>query len=157
MKLNDSEAFHVMGQKYSVGGWGLSKDMNKALELWHQAAELGLCKAHYNLSIVYLHGDGVGEDDEKFVLHIKIAAIGGHEGARYMLGVVERGIACEIAVEEHDGAEHNNGRMDRAMNHFMIGARAGEERCLKEVGVGYKAGFVTKDDYANTLRAIKPL
>lgn len=99
MKLNDSEAFHVMGQKYSVGGWGLSKDMNKALELWHQAAELGLCKAHYNLSIVYLHGDGVGEDDEKFVLHIKIAAIGGHEGARYMLGVVERGIACEIAVD----------------------------------------------------------
>lgn len=63
--------------------------------------------------------------------------MGGHEYARYKLGMVE----------------FYTGNIERAMKHHMIGARAGEERCLKEVGVGYKAGFVTKDDYANTLHS----
>ena len=43
--------------------------------------------------------------------------------------------------------------IDRAMKHFMIGAKAGEDDSLKKVGEGYKAGYVTKDDYASTLRA----
>jgi len=43
--------------------------------------------------------------------------------------------------------------MDRAMKHFIIGARSGFDESLKAVGEGYKAGQVTKDEYANTLRA----
>lgn len=47
------------------------------------------------------------------------------------------------------------GNMDRAMKHFMIAARSGMDVSLKEVGEGYKAGHVTKDEYASTLRVYK--
>ena len=45
------------------------------------------------------------------------------------------------------------GRMDRAMKHFMIAAKSGYDKCLKEIGTGYKSGHVTKDDYTKALRA----
>ena len=48
--------------------------------------------------------------------HSRLAAIGGHEGARHMLGVMEV----------------KNDNVDRAMKHFLIAARAGEDKSLKE-------------------------
>jgi len=41
MKLNDAEAFDRLGDAYKVQEWGLKQDMNKSLELWSRAAELG--------------------------------------------------------------------------------------------------------------------
>jgi hypothetical protein len=41
------------------------------------------------------------------------------------------------------------------MKHYMIAARGGLDNSLKKVGEGYKAGHVTKDEYARTLRAHK--
>ena len=38
-----------------------------------------------------------------------------------------------------------------AMKHFMISARAGYCDSLKEVGEGYKAGLVTKEEYMQML------
>ena len=38
------------------------------------------------------------------------------------------------------------------MKHYIVAARAGCDLSLKSVGEGYKAGHVTKDDYATTLR-----
>ena len=70
----------------------------------------------------------------KVIHHWKLAAIGGHEAARYNLGVV----TC------------NN---ELSMRHFIIAARSGYDIALKKVGEGYKAGHVTKDEYANALRA----
>ena len=49
--------------------------------------------------------------------------------------------------------EEENGNIDRAMRHFLIAARSGLNEGLKKIGEGYKAGHVTKDDYASTLRA----
>ena len=69
--------------------------------------------------------------------HLRLAAIGGHEISRHMLGSIEA----------------NRGIMDRAMKHYMIAARCGYEDSLKKVGEGYKAGHVTKDEYASALRA----
>ena len=34
--------------------------------------------------------------------------------------------------------------------HYMIAAKSGYDNSLKAVGVGYKAGHVTKDEYAIT-------
>ena len=45
--------------------------------------------------------------------------------------------------------------MDRAMKHFMIAAKIGCDASLEEVSERYKAGHVTKDEYASTLRAYK--
>jgi hypothetical protein len=43
-------------------------------------------------------------------------------------------------------------RVGRAMEHFMIAAKSGLDDSLKSVGHGYKHKWVTKDEYASTLR-----
>jgi len=136
-KLNDAEAFFTLGMKYYRGKLGLSCNMNKAFELMNRAAELGSVRAHYNLALAYWKGDGVEKDTSKAMHHTKLAAIGGHEIARHTL-----------AIEEV-----KNGNMVLAMKHFIIAAKSGEDDSLKKVGLGYKDGLVTKDEYASTLRA----
>ena len=71
---------------------------------------------------------------DKALHHFNLAAIGGHEKARYNLAAMEV-------------------NKDRSMKHFIIAARSGLDESLKKVGEGYKAGYVTKEDYASTLRA----
>ena len=51
----------------------------------------------------------------------------------------------------------SNGNLNRAMKHFMIAAKSGYDISLKEVGKGYKAGLITKDEYARTLRAYQDI
>ena len=139
MKLNDSEAYHELGFSYFRGTDGLPQDHRKGFELMTRAAELGSINGHFELGYCFQVGNVVEKDMEKAIHHYKLAAMGGHENARYNLGRIEG----------------MNGNDDRAMKHFMIGARSGEDDSLKEVGFGYKHGLVTKDEYANTLRAHK--
>ena len=81
-------------------------------------------------------GEGVEKDLKKRVYHLEEAAIGGHPGARFDLGV----------------HEHSNGRTNRAMKHFIIAANLGDDDSLYNVKVGFIDGFVSKDDYASALR-----
>ena len=141
IKLNDHEALRILGCSYRSGQLGLEKNWTKALELWKKSAELGSIRAHDHLAMAYCSGRGVEQDMNKAIHHWKLAAIGGHETARHCLG----------AMEADNGI--SNGNMNRAMKHFMIAAKSGFDKSLKEVGEGYKAGHVTKDDYASTLRA----
>ena len=57
--------------------------------------------------------------------------------ARYNLG----------ALEGQTGNHH------RATKHFIIAAKAGHTESLDVVKKGFTKGFVTKDEYASTLRA----
>ena len=138
MKLNDAVAFHFLGMEYRDGGSGLKQDYRKAFELYTQAAELGSIKAHYSIALAYSGSKGVDHDTKKAIYHYKLAAIGGHEAARHILGCTEKQL---------------NNNVDRAMKHYMIAARSGFDESLKAVGEGYRAGQVTKDEYGNTLRA----
>jgi len=139
MKVKDAEAFRMLGKCYLDGGGFVKKSINKAIELWNRAVELGSIGVHYYLATEYMEGRYVGRNPTIALHHFKMAAIGGHEKARYYLGLFE----------------YDNGNHHRAMKHFMIAARSGYDDALKEVGMGYKAGHVTKDDYASTLRAYK--
>ena len=134
MELNDAAAYNELGINYRVGAMGLPKDSNKAIGLWTKAAELGSARAHYSLANAYL---GDERDIEKAIHHYKLAAMGGHEVARHSLGVYE----------------YDKDNIGRAMKHLMIAARCGFELSLKVIGEAYKAGHVTKDEYACTLRA----
>jgi len=134
VKLNDAYAFYELAANYFTGTSCLPQDRSKSHELWNQAADLGYPQAHFNLAREYGEGN---HDEEKAIQHYKLAAIGGHELARHNLGV----------------EEYKSGNIARANKHFMISARSGYDKSLKEVGEGYKAGQVTKDDYAKTLRA----
>ncbi len=101
-----------------------------------KAAGLGDIEAHYNLSVAYHLGKGVEEDEKKEEYHLEIAAIGGHPEARYNLGCYEG----------------RNGRHERAMQHFIIAAKLGDDRALEAVKRGFAVGFVSKDDYEAALR-----
>jgi TPR repeat protein len=66
------------------------------------------------------------------------AAIGGHPSARHNLG-------CEEAC---------NGRLDRAVKHFIIAAKLGYDDSLLTLKKCYSTGHISKeDDFAAALRA----
>lgn len=148
MKLNDPGGIYALGTHYHLGEFGLPQSTKKAIELWRRAAELGHLEAHKTIGTLYLEGVGVEKDMEKAVYHWELAAIGGHENARYNLGINE--------IDKWRHKEDSN-TMYRAMKHFTISARAGCDKSLRYVGIGYatKDGIITKDEYATTLRAHK--
>ena len=132
IKANDPAALCQMGVDHRNEG-----DHGKAFEYWEKAAELGDPEAHNMMSIAYHEGEGVVKDEEKAVYHLEKAAIGGHYLARHNLGSTEAA----------------NGRMDRAVKHFIIAANLGHEDSMKELWKYYSAGRITKQDLDATLRS----
>jgi len=134
---NDAWAIYNLGKYYQFGMKGLRQDHSKTLELFHESAKLGHHPAHYDLSVCYREGGIIERDTRKATHHGQLAAMAGNVHARYNLG-------CD---------EYNAGNMDRAYKHLMISANDGCDLSMKEVQEGYRRGFVTKDDYAETIRA----
>ena len=71
--------------------------------------------------------------------YYEIAAKGGHDQARCNLGVLQ----------------YNAGNISTGMKHFMISAAQGNDESLQSVKNGYMEGHLTKDDFAQALRAHK--
>ncbi|KAK1733467.1 Sel1-like repeat family protein [Skeletonema marinoi] len=129
---NDPVALLQMGvRRYGDG------DYDGAFRYANKAAELGDAGAHYQLACLYFEGKGVEKDEKKAVYHLEQAAIGGHPLARYNLGANEK----------------NNGRMDRAVKHWIIAAALGHDASLDAVKDSFRSGLVSKEDFAAALRA----
>ena len=73
--------------------------------------------------------------------YYELAAMMGDKDARHNLGV----------------EDYNAGNYQRAMKHFIIAANTGYKRSLDAVKQGFTKGTVTKDEYANTLRAYQKI
>ena len=131
IEANDPVAIREMGTKRCDEG-----DYKSAFEYWSKAAALGDAEAHYHLSILFRDGQGVEKDEKKELHHAEQAAIGGHPRARHNLGCFEG----------------QRGHYDRAVKHFIIASKFGHDRSLESVKDLYKAGFVSKDDFAAALR-----
>ena len=67
----------------------------------------------------------------------ELAAMAGNVKARHNLGILEL----------------ETGNRHRAFKHFVLAAKAGLRESLDTVKIGFKDGIITKDEYANTLRA----
>ena len=134
VEANDPVAMNQLGSYYDQKG-----DNKKAFQYYTKAAGLGNMNAHYNLSVMYEYGDGVEKDKKKELFHLEEAAIGGHASARYNLG-------CE---------EAKNGRLDRAVKHFIIAANMGQDESLESLKRMYREGIVSKEKFATALRAHK--
>ncbi|EJK77520.1 hypothetical protein THAOC_00646 [Thalassiosira oceanica] len=136
VRKGDAEAISFLGIKYYHGKLGLAKDDTRAIELWTRAAELGSLDAHYHLGHVYYDGDdGVAEDKPRGIHHWQQAAMNGHVQSRHMLGF----------------AEYENGNHRLAVQHFMISAKMGYEKSLKNIKEMFKGDLVTKAQYAEAL------
>jgi len=136
MEKGNAEALNHFAGCYSQG-LGVSQDDSKANELWLKAGELGYAAGYYNLGCSYMHGDGVGVDMNKVKHYWELAVRGGNVLARHNLGVTE----------------HETGNQQRAYKHWLIAARAGDKQSIDMVKNGFVDGFITKAEFANTLRA----
>jgi TPR repeat protein len=98
-----------------------------------KAAALGNADAHHNLSVMYNKGQGVEKDMKKYLHHMEEAAIGGHHVARFNLGCYEQ----------------RQSNYDRAIKHFIIAAKLGDDGtlALAELKQGFQMGIVSKEDY----------
>jgi len=137
MEVNNANACYHLAGFYEDGVMGMPLDFAKANELYLRAGELGCAEAYYNLGNSYLNGEGVEVDKKKAKHYWELAAMNGDVFARHNLG-------CD---------ELEAGNIGRAMKHFILAARARHKKSLGNVKVGFKNGLVTKDEYANTLRA----
>ena len=137
VELNDYIAIYNRGCDYADGECGFPQDYTKALELWHQAGELGSDRSYYQIGTAYSLGEGVKEDKKKAKHYWELAAMKGHVMARHNLGSTE-------ALADN---------MDRALRHYMIATRGGMLDSLNLVRMMYSKGDATKDDYTTALRA----
>ena len=134
VEMNDPVAMRNLGNKNSVDG-----DYSAAFEYFTKAAVQGDAEAHYRLSDMYRRGEGVEKDEGKEIYHAEEAAIGAHPEARCNLG----------------WHEFNNGNIERAVKHLIIGATQGHDTSIKSLMNAFKDGLVEKDDLTAALRAHK--
>jgi len=130
MGSGNAYSFNFLGYAYNNGLRGLAQDYHKANELYLKAGELGCADA-------YALGSGVEVDIKKTKHYHELAAIAGNVKARHNLG----------------SFEYEAGNIQRAKKHMIIAARAGEKDSLDCIKNGFRRGFITKDEYSNTLRA----
>ena len=134
MDANNARAIYNLAGYYDSGSMGMPQDVTKASELMLRAGELGCGESYCNLGIYYMLGKG-GQVDKKKARHFfELAATKGDVQARHNLGCIEG----------------NAGNFHRAYKHFILAARAGDDKSLDQVKKGFMNRFLTKDEYANT-------
>ena len=137
MEKGIANAYDLLAADYTEGNNGLQRDMAKANELYLKAGELGYAAAYNNLGYSYYSGRGVDVDKKKAKYYYELAAMGGDADARYRLGSIEG----------------QAGNEQRAFKHMVVAAKSGHEYSLAKVKDGFAVGIVTKDEYAQALRA----
>ena len=137
MKLDDAEAINDLGCFYCHGMAGLPQDYDKAFGLWKRAGELGCTQAYFHIGCSYDIGTGVEKDEKKAKHYFELAAIGGNASARYNIGLFDETL----------------GKMNIALNHYMVAVRSGNENALKRIKQLFSNGHATKNDYTKALFA----
>jgi TPR repeat protein len=138
LNVNDVEVIYQLGCMHLNGDevCGIEKDLDKAVELFHRAAELGSAEAYYILGAIYDKGEGVSKDETKAKQYHEKAAMAGDVNSRFILGVVEL----------------KDGGFDRAIKHWLIAASCGELRAVNNMNTLTAGGNATRDQYAQALR-----
>ena len=145
MEANDAWATYHLGSYYVNGTHNLIKhDLQKGMEMWTRAADLGCIVACGGLGDAYnpqqdIGPEGVEGDMKKCMYYYELAAMGGHEQARVNLGILE----------------YSKGNTVRAFKHYMIGVAAGHDGALERIQEGYRKGHVSKEQFEKALRAHK--
>jgi len=138
LELDDPIAIYNLGNDYRDGTNGYPQDYVKALELLHQAGELGHATAYCSIGYSYMYGKGVKVDKKKAKHYWELGAMGGDADARHNLGAWEK----------------DAGNVDRALKHHMIAVRGGNSESLQKIKEMYSDyGHATKEDYTKALQS----
>jgi len=137
MDKGNTEATYLLAGYYATGSRDFPQDHQKANELYLKSGELGCAGGYNNLGVSYRNGIGVESDMKKAQHYYELGAMGGNVESRFNL-------AC---------LEGNAGNHNRGMMHLMVAARAGYNKALDKVKIGFQRGMITKDGYENVLRA----
>jgi len=137
VEVNDPIAIYNLGVCHRDGIHRFPQDMDKALELFYRAGKLGYAEAYCNIGNAYYSGRGVERDEKKANHYYELSAMGGCEGARYNLGIMEE----------------NAGNTDRALKHYMIAVRDGDNDSLDRIKELCTNENVTKEDYMKALQS----
>ena len=132
----DPAAILFLGNEYYVGGYGLGKNVQRAIELWTEAAELGSTMAQSKLARQYMTGEGVTQDQAKSFRFLEEAAMKGQVAARHNLGCLE----------------DQKGNYERAARHYLIAAKMGYHVSLGQIKEMFAHGEVTEGLYAEALK-----
>ena len=133
VEVNDAGAMCVLGSNYYHGQLGLQQDLAKGVELWTQAAKLDSSRSHFSLGRIY----DAGGDLKKAKFHYEVAAMAGHDDARYNLGCMEA----------------QSGNMGQAVKHLAIAASAGDYYAMHALQIEFKKGRVSRESIDSTLTA----
>ena len=135
LEVNDAGAICELAIHYYQGNWGLQQDEEKAMELYNRAAALGSSRAHFHLGMSIMDYGGGNLKKAKF--HYEAAAVAGHEGARFNIGIMEL----------------ESGKKERAVKHWTIAASAGCFRAMHKLKISFEGGYVSRNEINSTLEA----
>lgn len=136
--LNDAHGYHMLAWAHHNGQYGLAPDGKKAFDLWLKAAELGSPEAKSKISVLYMKGEGVAQDEKKGLWYMEMAALGGCMASRHNLGVFEL---------------KKRRNLNRALRHWMIAAGAGVDQSLERIESLLEYGLASWAEYDYAIRA----
>ena len=134
----NGEAMGRVGDYYFHGKIGLQQDMAEGVKWFHRALEAGCGNAAYDLGLCYYHGDGVDKDVDEALQCFQKAA---------ELGYVHAFVTIGTMVME-------KGEIEEGMLNYRKAVMCGlsDDILFKTLRDGFKCGYITKDEYAFTLR-----
>ena len=135
--LNDPNSLYALGSLYNTGSLGLTRDANRARDLWEQAGKLGSPNAYGSIAELYAHGEGVERDLKRAKHYWELSAIRGDVYSRHNLAIYEMKL----------------GNITRGIKHFVIAAKSGYEPVLKDITKLREKGLITEKDYKDILLA----
>ena len=140
IKKGDTQAMLNLAFKFKDGTSGIRKNDEKALELFHRAADLGFAEAIGQLGYWAMNGslDSI-PDKAKAKQYIEDAVVKGSITSRNNLAVL-------LADE---------GEIELAIKHWHLAAAAGEDLSMKALWKCFNKGKLSKPDLVKAMRAYK--
>ena len=115
----------------------LKQDRAEGLKWYHRAMEAGDGMAANHLGGCYYEGNGVEQDHDKAFEYFQTAAELGHIPGYYALGNL---------------LMFKRGEIEEGMLNLRKAVMCGMSEPLKSLRYGFADGYITKDEYAFTLR-----
>jgi FOG: TPR repeat, SEL1 subfamily len=133
------EFARLLAQYYYYGDGGIERDMNKAIEYYEEALELGSSIVATYLSTIYLNGEGVEKDYKKALNYaLKAAEDGDGKGMVIAGNIYLNGFGVDVDYT-------------KALEYFQAAADVDEPLGYNYLGDLYFNGYGVEQDYAKAV------